>query len=361
MCIVCETAGQFNSERAAGFGQKMVDRLNSASLVLMISLGHRTRLFDCMAKLPASTSRQIADAAGLNERYVREWLGAMVTGGVVDYDPQGKTYHLPAEHAQWLTRAAVPNNLAATSQWMSLLGGVEEHVLAAFHHGKGVRYEHYKNFHEVMAEESQQTVVAGLFEHILPLDPTLDGRLNAGIDLLDIGCGAGLALLQLAERYPQSRFTGIDFSDEAIAIARRHASERGLNNVQFKVGDVAKLDDAGRFDVITAFDAIHDQAQPAAVLANVARALKRDGLFLMQEISGSGRLEQDISHPFGPMLYTVSCMHCMSVSLGYGGPGLGAMWGRELAEKMLGEAGFRQVRVEALPHDPLNFFFLARK
>jgi hypothetical protein len=111
--------------------------------------------------------------------------------------------------------------------------------------------------------------------------------------------------------------------------------------------------------VVTAFDAIHDQARPAEVLRNIAGALRPGGTFLMQDIAGSGRLEVDIGHPFGVFLYTISCMHCMSVSLAAGGPGLGAMWGREKALAMLREAGFGGVRVESLAHDPLNFYYIA--
>lgn len=347
-------------DRAEAFAQKLATALNQACLTLMISLGHRTGLFDKLAHLPPSSSAAIAAASGLSERYVREWLGAMVTGGVVEFSAADRTYWLPAEHARSLTRAAMPGNLAATCQWIGLLGGVEDNVLAAFQHGNGVPYDAYDRFHEVMAEESQQTIVAALLEHIIPLDPSLDGRLAKGIDVLDIGCGSGWALMRLAEHYPRSRFRGYDFSQEGIAAARREAERRGLKNVAFEVRDVAELDDRAAFDLITAFDAIHDQARPAEVLANVASALRPDGLFLVQEISGSGHLERDVSHPFGTMLYTVSCMHCMSVSLAHGGPGLGAMWGRELAERMLGEAGFQRVRVEELPHDPMNFFFLAR-
>lgn len=131
-----------------------------------------------------------------------------------------------------------------------------------------------------------------------------------------------------------------------------------LENVAFEVRDAAELGHEGQFDLILAFDAIHDQAKPDRVLHNIARALKPDGTFLMQDIAGSSH--QDVQHPLGTFLYTVSCTHCMSVSLGPGGPGLGAMWGKEMALRMLRENGFRELRCEQLPHDPINFYYIAR-
>lgn len=145
----------------------------------MISIGHRTGLFDTLAELPPSTSVRIAKSAGLNERYVREWLGAMVTGRLVDYDPAREVYHLPREHAACLTRSAVPNNIAAFTQYIPLLGRVEDEIVECFERGGGVPYASYPRFHQVMAEESVQTVVAALVDDILPLAPGLPARLTS--------------------------------------------------------------------------------------------------------------------------------------------------------------------------------------
>jgi ubiquinone/menaquinone biosynthesis C-methylase UbiE len=360
MATVEQEATKMDQKKSEAFADKMLDVMNHAGLALMISIGHRIGLLDKLAELPALTSHEIAARTGFNERYVREWLGAMVTGGVVEFDAAARTYRLPAEHAAWVTRKSSPNNMAVATQFVSVLGGVEEQVMAAFTHGRGVPYSAYTRFHEVMAEESSQTVVSGLLEHILPLAPGLETRLARGIDVLDVGCGAGRAMIHLAEAFPKSRFTGYDLSDEAVGLATREVERLGLKNVCFKACDLGAMTDTAAFDLVTAFDAIHDQSQPDAVLRHVRRALRPDGLFLMQDISGSGHLHHDCKHPVGPFLYTISCMHCMSVSLAGGGPGLGAMWGKEKALEMLAAAGFADVRVETLDHDPMNFWYLAR-
>lgn len=351
----------YSQSKADAFANAMLGHLNGAALALMASIGHRTGLFDTMATMPPANSAEIAAAAGLNERYVREWLGAMVTGGIIEYDAATQKYVLPAEHAAALTRSAGPANCGVAAQFVAVLGGVEGEVVEAFRHGRGVPYSSYKRFHEVMAEESSQTVLSALFEHILPLEPKLLDMLNAGHEVADIGCGCGRAVNMLAERFPLSRFIGFDLCQETIAAASREVAQRGLKNASFVEQDLSQWSESERFGVITAFDAIHDQGQPARVLKNIYNALLPGGVFLMQDIAGSSHVHHNIGRPLSPFVYTISCMHCMSVSLAQGGVGLGAAWGREKAEEMLGEAGFQQIRVETLDHDIMNNYYLAYK
>jgi SAM-dependent methyltransferase len=358
MCTLCKS---LDTSKIDAFGARLLDVLNHGSLAMLISIGHRTGLFDSLAELPAATSRQIADAAGLNERYVREWLGGMLTSRIVEYDPVAKTWRLPAEHAALLTRAAAPNNFAAFMQYIGLFGTVEDKIVRCFKHGGGVPYREFGRFHELMAEDSGQSVLPALFSHIIPLVPDLHEQLEAGIDVLDLGCGRGIALRLMAARYPRSRFVGIDFSAEAIGWAREQAAHDSLPNLRYEQMDAAKFDALGAFDAIFTFDAIHDQARPDIVLANIARALRPDGVYLMQDIRASSLPHENVDHPAGTFLYTVSTMHCMTVSLAEGGMGLGTMWGRQHAEKMLRAAGFASVRVERLAHDFQNEYYIVRK
>ena len=355
------TEQQFDQARAEAFVGQLMDDLNGGATMIMTSIGHRTGLFDAMAKLSHSTSEEIAEAANLNERYVREWLAAMVVGGIVEHDPEEETYYLPPEHAAWLTRAASPNNFAVTAQFIPVISSVEDGIVESFQNGGGLPYSAFPRFHEAMAEHSGQTVVATLKDHILPLVPGLAERLEGGIDVLDVGCGSGRALNLMAREFPNSRFTGYDISEEAIARARAEARENGTTNVRFEVRDAASLDEKASYDLITTFDSIHDQAHPAAVLKGIADALKDDGVYLMQDIAGSSHVHKNMDHPIGTYLYTVSTMHCMTVSLSQGGEGLGTMWGEEKAKEMLREAGFTNVEVKQLPHDPFNNYFIVTK
>ena len=355
------TTLQLDETKIESFAEKLIGHLNGGAISLMTSIGHQTGLFDTMSTMPPATSQEISTAAGLNERYVREWLGAMVTGEIINYDPADQLYSLPGEHAALLTRAASPDNIAATSQWIAVLGGVESKIVESFKNGGGVSYEEFERFHEVMAEESAQTVVAALFEHILPLSPGLRIDLETGVRAMDLGCGSGRALNQMAKAFPKSQFVGYDLCEEAITAAKAEAERLGLENISFEIRDVSKLDEPENFDVITAFDAIHDQADPATVLSNIYAALKPGGTFLMQDIKGSSHLEKNLDHPLSTFLFTISCMHCMTVSLSQDGLGLGAMWGKEKALEMLDEAGFENVEVKELDHDMINYYYLMKK
>jgi SAM-dependent methyltransferase len=343
------------------FHEKMRGALNGAALALMTSIGHRTGLFDVMSRMRPATSAEIASAAGLDERYVREWLGAMVTGGVVEYDPAEVHYALPREHAALLTRAARPGSLAATCQWIPVLGAVEDQIVECFERGGGVALSAYPRFHSVMADESGQTVVGSLVERVLPLAPGLRESLEAGIDVLDVGCGSGRALNRLAARFPASRFTGYDNASEAVDAARNEARARGLTNVRFAWCDFARHRHEPEFDCVLAFGSVRGQAHPERVLANIANVLRPEGVLIMQDAPGSGRLHEDVAHPLAPFLYTLSCLHSISVSLAEGGAGLGAMWGADRALGMLAEAGFSKVEVKRLSHDATHRYFIARK
>jgi ubiquinone/menaquinone biosynthesis C-methylase UbiE len=203
--------------------------------------------------------------------------------------------------------------------------------------------------------------VLPLLDSILPLVPSIHERLQEGGEVLDVGCGSARALARLAEAYPKSRFTGFDLCEDAVEAARRRAGEQGLANLSVEQRDVSSIGNLAEFDLVTAFDAIHDQARPQAVLDGIARALKPGGHFLMQDIRGQSCHHENMEHPVAPFLYTISTMHCMSVSLGQDGDGLGTMWGEAKARDMLGRAGFASVDRHQLPHDEMNDFYVCSK
>lgn len=349
------------SETTEDFAGRVLAAIDGASLTLLLSIGHQTGLLDTMAGLPPATSAQIAEAAGLNERYVREWLAGMTTGHVVDYDADAGTYALPPHRARLLTRAAGPDNLALVALFLPHLGEVEQKIVGCFREGGGLPYTEFPRFHALMAEQSAAVFDHALVDVVLPLVDGLPERLRAGADVADFGCGSGHAINVMARAFPASRFTGIDFSDEAVAAGVAEAASLGLTNATFEGHNLTQLDKREAYDVITVFDAIHDQAHPARVLENIYNALRPGGVFLMADIRASSRLEENVGVPMSTYLYTVSLMHCMTVSLALDGVGLGTAWGTQLAVSMLGDAGFGDVRVTEVEGDPINNYYIARK
>ncbi|CAG8613159.1 8855_t:CDS:1 [Paraglomus occultum] len=356
------TEAQAMPDPSQMFAMKLIQTLNNGALCLMISIGHRTGLFDTLATLyPEYVSSQtLAQKTNLNERYVREWLGGMVVGGIIEYDSESKTYRFPQEHAAFMTRAVGIKNMCVFSEWFPILGSYEDNILECFKNGGGIPTKAYERLHEVIAERSRLTVTM-LQSTILPGLPGVLDKLKQGCNVLEIGCGRGLVTLDLAKHFPNCTFRGYDILDNLIADANAEAASSGLTNVSFHVQDVSQMEDVNKHDIVIGFDAMHDLAEPADALKCVYRALKDDGIYAMLDVNASSDLEKNKSHILGPAIYTASSYHCVSVSLADGGKGLGAAWGTELALKMIKEAGFSKTENIQFPHDALSCWFVNRK
>lgn len=351
----------FDEARAEAFAGQFLAAINGASVVALASVGSRAGLFEAMAGMPPSTSTAIAEKAGLNERYVREWLGGMVVGRVVDHDAAGKTYYLPPEHAAFLTKAAGPNNFTPIAQIYPYLGLVEDELVSSFRTGAGVPYASYPRFQEVQASTTEAFFEASLVETVLPLAPGVVEKLRSGAEALDIGTGAGHAVNLMAAAFPNSRFTGYDFETDGIELANSEAARLGLANARFEVRDVAITAEQEKYDLITAIEVVHDLARPLEVLRGAYESLKPDGTLLVVDMAASSNLEDNVDHPLGTALYTFSVFHCMSVSLAQNGAGLGAVVGEQKVTELLHEAGCREVEVKHVEGDVFYAYYVVHK
>src|SRR5215510_13704941 len=230
---------ELDQAKVEAFTQTMTGILNGGTLALMTSIGHQTGLFEVLVTLPPSTSAQIAAAAGLHERYVREWLNTMAAGKIVTYTPESQTYALPAEHATVLTKAAGPGNMATFARMIPMLSAVEPGIIDSFRHGGGVFYDQFQDFMALWAGVNEQTFARTLVPKVIPLMPDVMEALQAGVDVLDIGCGEGHSTNLLAHAYPHSRFTGYDLREDALEEARAKAASLGLRNVRFVRQDLS--------------------------------------------------------------------------------------------------------------------------
>src|SRR2546426_1066450 len=242
---------------------------------------------------------------------------------------------------------------------VSIMIEVGPDVADAFRRGHGVPSSAYQpDFTGIMDRRSRPRYDELLFSTYLAKPEGLISRLEAGIRVADVGCGTGYCITLMARRFPKSTFIGYDVSEEGIAEAR--AAARGLANASFVVQDVRRLETPVPFDLVTAFDAIHDQADPAGVIRRVRATLAPGGTFPMLDVWASSELADNVGVPMAPYLYTMSTMHCMSVSLAGGGPGLGTAWGHQVATRMLHEAGFTDVKLFERV-DPANSLYVARR
>jgi SAM-dependent methyltransferase len=285
----------------------------------------------------------------------------MACGGIVEHDPATNTFVLPEEHAILLTKAAGPTAISHYCQFVSLCGEVESDIVDVFRAGGGVPYDRYPRFQELMAETSGHRFTLGLVDQVIPLLPDAVEKLSSGADLADVGCGRGRAINLLARAFPRSRFVGYDFSADATAHAAAEAAAAAIPNATFVQRDAADLQLHECCDFVTSFDAIHDQAHPNRMLSGIFDALRPGGAYLCVEPKASSKLQENLDHPVGPFMYSISTMHCMTVSLAYGGEGLGGAWGEQLARQRLHDAGFRDTSVTTMPFDRMNNYFVSRK
>lgn len=354
------TTGMATGTMAAAerFAGTLMATYTASMTTLMIDLADRTGLLDALAAGPG-TSAEVAARAGLTERYVRECLGGLTCAGIVDHDASTARFTLPAAHAACLTGPGALN-LAPMARLCTLLAPHVDGVAKAFREGGGVPYESFRpEFTEVMDGMSRGLFDGRLLDGIVPLVDGLADRLTAGARVADVGCGTGHAVNLLARAFPRSTVVGFDISADAIAAARAEAAAWGLGNASFEIVDAVALPSDPPFDVFLAFDAVHDQVDPAGVLAAVRRALAPGGVFAMMDVKASSALADNVGNPLAPLLYGVSTLHCLTVSLAHGGAGLGTVWGRELACAMLADAGFTDVIVHDVPDDPMDSLYVA--
>ncbi len=349
---------ELDQDRVKIFARELLKLYTGSVLTRLIALGHDLGLFNVLAQ-GAATSDELATRAHLQERYVREWLGAMATGGFVTYDVETKSYALPAEHALLLA-GDTGRNMAPFAGLLEALGSHMAELEDCFRVGGGIPYSSFRPAFTQRIDDSWRRIYDDfLLSQFLPLDAELPARLKAGCSAVDIGCGSSHAVNVMAAAYPRSKFIGYDIGEDAIVTAKAEAARLGLSNAIFEVLDVTRLAAQPKQDVIFAFDAIHDQVDPQLVLRRVAGALKPDGIFYAVDFKFASDVAGNLANPFAPMYYGIGLIHRMTVSLAEGGAGLGTVWGVELATQMLRDAGFANIEVRDTPR-PQNCTYICR-
>lgn len=328
---------------------------------LLVHLGDRLGLYRAMAGAGPSTSAEVAERAGLHERFVREWLLGQSAARLVERHPDGRFELTPVQAA---VLADEEGSLAFSAG--AFRGGFEprlvERIAEAFRTGVGLTYE-----------EQGPAAAAGLARMTAPWSrlaltdrilPVLDGvveRLEAGADVADVGCGGGVTLTTIAQAFPRSRGVGYDPSASAVALARERAAELGLDNVEFREASAEELPERPTFDLVLTFDCLHDMARPDRAAAAVRSAIRPDGTWLIKDIRSTGRFERDQRNPLLALFYGFSVASCLQSALSEpGGLGLGTLGLHpEAAEELVTAAGFTRFRTHDLD-DAANLYYEVR-
>jgi len=346
-----------DKKKMEAFGDRLL-RDNAASMRSALNyIGDKLGLFKALNDAGKVTAPELARKTGLNERYLQEWLSAMVAGEYVTYDPAAKTFFLPVEHAAFLADTESPMFSGALMVMIKALFDVTPEVAQCFQNGGGVPHSKQSpEMDEATERFSRQFFRFYLTQEWIPLSTGLGERLKKGALVADVGCGAGESVVTLAKAYPNSEIWGYDNFAPVVDRANARAKQLGLKNAHFAATDILEIDKKGTFDIVTAFDVIHDMSDPVGGMKSVRALLRPDGVFLMCEMNVSDRLEENIN-PFASMLYSVSTLYCMTVSLAESGAGIGACMGERRARKLAEEAGFSSFTRIPITH-PFSALYL---
>jgi SAM-dependent methyltransferase len=327
------------------FVRKANDDLVGGYVAAMCRLGDALGLFRALAERGPATSAELAAGAEVDERYAREWLAAMACAGYLEHDAAGGRFTLPPEHAPVLAQEGGLQSLGGGYQLFTELLGMLDQVAGAFRHGGGVAQSAYPpSFWQAMERCSAPEKEHLLVPRWIPAMPDVQTQLERGAVVADVGCGHGRASIALARAYPRSRFVGYDQYGPAIARATANADAAGLaDRVRFQALDAAQ-GIPEQYDVITTFDVVHDAVDPLGLLRAIRRALRPDGTYVLLDFSSAPTLEENAGSS-GVFMYSVSLLHCMTVSLAQGGAGLGTAGLPEAkVRELCAEAGFRGLR-----------------
>jgi 2-polyprenyl-3-methyl-5-hydroxy-6-metoxy-1,4-benzoquinol methylase len=331
------------AEIQAAVGQTLAD-LGAAFSGVLVNIGRRLGLYKAMAQIGVCTSEQLAQATGVRERYVREWLNNQAAGGYVSYEADGNTYTLTAAQAMVLADEDSPVYMAPAFEVAAAFWLDEEKILATFRSGEGLGWHEHN---ERLFCGTEMFFRTGYRTHLVAeWLPSLNGvveRLQAGARVADVGCGHGASTIVMAREFPRSEFVGIDYHNDSIATARRRAREAGIDNVRFEVA-TAKDYDGRDFDLVCFMDCLHDFGDPLGALVHARHAMKPDGKIMLVEPFAGDTIEENLNS-VGRLFYAASAMACTPHSLSQEiGLGLGAQAGEERLRRLAQQAGFRDLR-----------------
>lgn len=347
--------------KALQFAFKVVGDLASAMNTPLIYIGDKLGMFKAMADGQPVTSEELAQKTGLTERYVREWMKAMIASEYLAYNPDTRRASLSPEHALVLAKDGSPVFLMGAAQMIPDHYTIIPKIIVAFQHGGGVPYTEYT--HDTF-EGTERLFETGYNNFLtstwIPAMPEVHRKLQTGCSVADVGCGRGKALLNLAKAFPKSNYTGYDNYGPNVAYGNALAAKEGVaDRLHFEERSANLLPQGGAFDLIMTCDCLHDMVSPEACARSIFGALKPDGTWFCIEPNMRDNVEDNVN-ALGKLFYSVSTLQCMTCSLAHGGAGYGAGMGEGNARRVAQLAGFTHFQKLAI-ENPFNQFFEIRR
>jgi ubiquinone/menaquinone biosynthesis C-methylase UbiE len=338
-------------------GKALGDMAAGMSAVLVL-IGDKLGLYKSLAQAGPVTTSEFAQRTGCAERYLREWLANQAAGGYVTYDAGTQKYKLTEEQAMALAEENSPAFIPGIFHTMSAVFKDEPKITERFRSGQGLPWgDHDKSLFEGTERFFRPYYNANLVSSWIPALEGVAAKLKNGAKVADVGCGYGASTILMAKAYPQSEFIGFDAHPGSIEAARRRAQEAGMNGrVKFEVAK--STDYPGKdYDFVAHFDCLHDMGDPAGAARHVFETLKKDGSWMIVEPFAHDRVEENLN-PVGRLFYAASTMICVPASLASNGPALGAQAGQARLREIIGQGGFKKIRLAT--QTPFNLILEAK-
>ncbi|PHV05719.1 SAM-dependent methyltransferase [Janthinobacterium sp. BJB412] len=351
---------KMDATKVEQFSARIMEDYGNTLRGAMLYIGDQLGLFKALAHCEWVSLDELAQQTGFNARYLREWLGSMVTGSYLSYERESKRYRMPAEFAPVLADEDSPYFAGGHMQLSVPFVSMAPRLIDAFRNGGGCPEEAFP----IETWQGMERMTMPWYKHFLVQHwiPSLDGvkeKLEAGASVLDFGCGSGLAAITMAKAFPKARIVGCDFHPPSIERARANAAAAGVGGrVTFEVSDSDAIV-GKKFDFVTTFVVIHDATDPQQMMKDLRASTADDGTYLMVELNLSEDLDENMNL-FGRVMYPQSTLYCMTCSLSHGGAGLGAFMGERRARQMAEVAGFSRFRKVPSNRPPMPALFELR-
>jgi SAM-dependent methyltransferase len=349
---------QREAAQRQGFTHRVIDDLGAALAAGAVVLGDRLGLYRALAVEPMRPL-ELARRTGTAARYVEEWLRGQAAGGYVEYDPQTREYRLTPEQAQVLAEPAGP--LHAPGAFELVLGALlaQSRLEAAFRTGEGIGWhDHDDQVFDGWARLQESLYTSELVPAWLPALTDVTAKLHKGATVADIACGHAVATMLMARAYRASRFAAFDNDPGSVATARTRVEAAGLADRISVTEAWGHTFGGGPYDLVTTFDALHDQGDPVGLARHISRQLAPDGTWMIVEPAAGDRLEENLN-PVGRVFYGASTVICTPAALSQEvGLALGAQAGEARLAEVIQQGGFTHVR--RATETPFNLILEAR-
>ena len=342
------------------FTERIMSDVNAAMSCLNLYIGHRLHLFKALQKLGETDPAELAQYSHTHERYIREWLECMAAGAFIDHDPATGKFSLPTEHALALTRQENPYYMAAFLCWIPSLAGVVKPLIEAFRTGEGIPYEAYgEDGLEAIGHGNKPMFVNDYVSCWIPAMEDMGDKLAEGARVADIGCGYGWSSISLAKGFPNVRVDGYDSDKASIEQARINAqAEYVSGQLTFFDMAVEHIPANGKYDLITAFECLHDMAYPEKALRKMKEMLAADGAVLISEEAVGDNLEENKNF-LGHLMYNFSVLHCLPQSMVFpDSAAIGTVMNPSRLEGLARDAGFSSFEILPVENDFWRFYQL---